>query len=746
MRAEYDHCMISRRAVAEWAHGTNPGHVTMQTTPYARGPLASASRACGSRRSASGFTNAAGRSAVAILVMALGSALARADGPDETPVASLDAIERLAAEDRHGEAMSTARRLLAEKPGETAAYYGLGRSLLCLERAAEAARAFDAFIAANPAAAPRQWERGIALYYAGRFDEGARQFELYQTYHDQDVENSVWRFLCMAAAGQGDAARRSMLPISDDRRVPMMAIYDLFRGSGAEADVWRAVEGGDPDPPTRAARMFYARLYVGLYLDATGRRDEARKHLLAADEQHATTTGINRTMWHVAHLHANRLRAARPNIIFVLADDLGYGDLGCYGQHRIRTPHLDRMAAEGMRFTNFYAGSTVCAPSRCALMTGYHMGHARIRGNSKDNLRPDDVTVAELLKNAGYATGLFGKWGLGHEGSDGVPTRRGFDAFFGYLDQHHAHNYYPAFLMRGEQRVVLPNVVPGDGEFGGGVATEKREYSHDRIMREAMAFIEGHRDQPFFLYLALTIPHANNEAGNAGMEVPDLGEYAGRDWPAPQKAHAAMISRMDADIGRMFRLLARFGIDDRTIVFFSSDNGPHREGGNNPDFNDSNGPLRGIKRDLTEGGIRVPLLARWPGRVASGSTNVWTGAFWDVMPTFAELAGASGAPADIDGLSFAPTLLGTGTQPNHESLYWAFFERGGAQAVRIGAWKGVLQPMSSPLRLYDLDSDVAEEHDVAGDHPEIVERARRVMAESHRPSERWNFPSNAPKR
>lgn len=434
-------------------------------------------------------------------------------------------------------------------------------------------------------------------------------------------------------------------------------------------------------------------------------------------------------------------QADRPNIIFILADDLGYGDLGCFGQQRIRTPRLDRMAAEGMRFTNFYAGSTVCAPSRCVLMTGRHVGHCYIRGNARYSLPPEEVTVAEMLKSAGYATGLFGKWGLGQEGSTGLPTRQGFDEYFGYLDQHHAHNYYPAFLIRGEQREPLRNVVPGEGDFGSGVASEKVEYSHDLVMREALSFVERRRAQPFFMYLALTIPHANNEAKNLGMEVPDQGEYAALDWPEPQKGHAAMISLMDRDIGRLLDKLGELGIDERTIVIFSSDNGPHREGGNDPDFNDSNGPLRGIKRDLTEGGIRVPTIVRWPGHVPAGGSSDHVGYFGDLMATAAELSGAS-APSNLDSISFLPACLGrSDAQRKHDYLYWEFYERESKQAVRMGRWKAIRQPMfTGPIELYDLETDLGEEHNIAARHADVVERAAAAMAEAHVPSPLWKIP------
>lgn len=431
-----------------------------------------------------------------------------------------------------------------------------------------------------------------------------------------------------------------------------------------------------------------------------------------------------------------------PNIVFIMADDLGYGDLGCYGQQRIQTPQLDRLASEGLRFTDFYAGSTICAPSRCVLMTGYHTGHAFIRGNGKDNLRPEDVTVAEVLKQAGYTCGMFGKWGLGHEGSTGLPTRQGFDRFFGYLDQHHAHNYYPSFLIRNGQRVPLENVVPNEGQWGQGVAAKKVQYSHDLIMAEALAWLDENHDRRFFLYLPLTIPHANNEARRKGMETPDYGPYAEKDWPEPQKGHAAMITRMDSDIGRLMAMLKKHGIDENTVVMFTSDNGPHAEGGNDPDFQDSNGPLNGKKRDLTEGGIRVPFMVRWPGVIEPGRTSDYAGAFWDVMPTLADLAEAeSHVPKDIDGQSFAATLLGNDDQqPRHDHLYWAFYERGGARAVRQGDWKAVQQPIRTPVRLYNLKSDLGEQHDMAADHPELVAKLTKLMDAAYTPSPRWKFP------
>ena len=283
-------------------------------------------------------------------------------------------------------------------------------------------------------------------------------------------------------------------------------------------------------------------------------------------------------------LHPTTAADSRPNFLFILADDLGWGDLSFLGQKQFHTPHIDRLAAEGIFFPQFYAGSTVCAPSRCVLMTGLHTGHCYIRGNAKLNLRPQDVTAAEILKSAGYATGLFGKWGLGHEGSQGVPTRQGFDEFFGYLDQHHAHNYYPAYLMKNEDRYPLRNVVPGTGEFGSGVATRKVDYSAELITKEAVGFIDRHHQKPFFLYYAATLPHANNEGKKEGMEVPDLGRFKSKDWPEPQKGLAAMVEHLDADVGQLLAALEKHGVAQNTVVFFTSDNGPHSEGGNDAGY------------------------------------------------------------------------------------------------------------------------------------------------------------------
>ena len=436
-----------------------------------------------------------------------------------------------------------------------------------------------------------------------------------------------------------------------------------------------------------------------------------------------------------------------PNIIYILVDDLGYGDLGCYGQKRIKTPSLDKMANEGMRFTQHYSGSTVCAPSRCCLMTGYHTGHALVRGNKElvpsgqMALPPETVTVPKLMKKAGYKTALIGKWGLGGPDSTGIPNKQGFDYFYGYLCQRHAHNYYPEFLWRNEQKVKLRNKVgymkTGIAKGVSGVSTNKLDYSHDFMTQEALAFVERNKQNPFFLHITYTIPHANNEAGKEGMEVPDYGIYKDKDWPEPQKGHAAMITRMDGDVGKLFALIKKLGIDDNTLVIFTSDNGPHREGGNNPNFNNSNGPLRGIKRDLYEGGIRVPMIARWPSKVKARSTNNHISAFWDILPTFAELAGAK-APDEIDGISFTPALLGNNDQQEqHEFLYWEFpAARGTKQAVRMGDWKAVSFHQSH-TELYNLKDDLGEKNNVAAKYPDIVKKAEQYMKASNTPSTHW---------
>ncbi|MBM3746825.1 MAG: arylsulfatase [Acidobacteria bacterium] len=443
--------------------------------------------------------------------------------------------------------------------------------------------------------------------------------------------------------------------------------------------------------------------------------------------------------------------AARPpNIVFILADDLGYGDLGCYGQNIIRTPRLDRMAAEGLRFTQFYAGATVCAPSRCVLMTGRHLGHCQVRGNAEDDmlvqsLREEDVALAQVLKTAGYSTALIGKWGLGETGHPGHPLRKGFDRFFGYLNQVHAHNYWPEFLWRDHEQLRLSNVVEkaprAYGGFHGGWAKVRKQYSHDLCMQEALAWLESQKNNPFFLYLALTLPHANNEATPAignGAEIPGYGIYAKEDWPDPDKGQAAMVSYLDRDVGRLLDHLRRLGLAQDTLVLFSSDNGPHMEAGHNPLRFNPSGPLRGMKRDLYEGGIRVPFIAWWPGRIQPGRVSDHAGYFGDVMATACDLARTK-TPSGLDSVSFLPALLGQEkSQRAPEHLYWEFYEGGSAQAVRWGKWKGIRKPMfTGPVELYDLSLDPGEKYNVARGHRDVVKQVEAIMARAHVPHPNW---------
>jgi arylsulfatase A-like enzyme len=424
----------------------------------------------------------------------------------------------------------------------------------------------------------------------------------------------------------------------------------------------------------------------------------------------------------------------RPNIIFIMADDLGYGHLGCYGQEKIRTPHLDQMADQGMRFTQFYAGHCVCAPSRSTLMTGLHTGHTSVRINGGGSaLLPEDVTVAEVLQEAGYATGLFGKWSLGEVGTAGEPTKQGFQEYFGYLHQVHAHFYYPYFLWKNGKKVVL-------GENEG---QKKEKYSHDLIADEALNFIRRNQDQRFFLYVPFTIPHfellvPEDSFQEYQGEFPEPWAYQGDHYasqPAPRATLAAMITRMDRDIGRIFSLLEELDLDEDTIVFFTSDNGGYRLGGPT-DFFLGNGPLKGGKGWFYEGGIRVPMIVRWPGRITAGTESDFIGAFWDVMPTLAELAETT-APERIDGVSLLPTLLeGSKEQPDRY-LYWEVIPGllgGDVQpwrlAVRKGKWKAVRLKPDLPLELYDLEDDIGEQNNVAEQFPEVVQEIKDYLKEA----------------
>lgn len=414
-----------------------------------------------------------------------------------------------------------------------------------------------------------------------------------------------------------------------------------------------------------------------------------------------------------------------PNLIFILADDLGYGDLGCYGQKLVKTPRLDRMAAEGVRFTQAYAGAPSCAPSRCVLLTGVHVGHARIRANSQRPLLAVDTTVTEALRATGYATGVVGKWGLGLEATSGAPWRKGVDEFLGFLDQVHAHSHYPEFLWANDRRRDVP-------ENQGGA---RRVYAQDLLTDAALDFVRRHRARPFFLYFASTLPHAE-------VAVPDdsLAEYRGR-WPepkpfpgsktyvaqtAPRAVRAAMVSRLDRDVGRLLDLLDELELSAKTLVVFSSDNGPITAGGQDPQFFNSSGALRGLKFTLYEGGIRVPLIARWPGRVPRGTVSPHVVDFADLFPTFAELAGAA-VPAGLDGVSMVPTLLGQPTSAQRRRAYH-YWEAAPLQALRQDDWKLLRTAPDRPPELYDLGRDPEETTDLAAAQPAIVDRLTSLLA------------------
>lgn len=419
--------------------------------------------------------------------------------------------------------------------------------------------------------------------------------------------------------------------------------------------------------------------------------------------------------------------AAPPNVIFILCDDLGYGEVGYNGQEMIQTPELDALAAKGMRFTAHYCGSSVCAPSRCSLMTGKHPGHAYVRANSpgypngQTPIPAGSETVGKLMQRAGYKTACIGKWGLGGEKPDGTlnygfPTKQGFDHFFGYCDQRKAHNYYPEFLWRNEEKVQL----------GGKV------YSHDLMTEEALKFVSENKDSPFFLYLAYTIPHTK-------YQVPELGQYAKTDWPENMKIHAAMTSRMDRDVGRLMRLLERLKLAENTLVMFNSDNGAHGQHGSEQFFNTS-GDLRGIKRSMYEGGVRSPMFAYWPGMIKAGTVSDHMSAFWDMLPTFSHLTGEP-MKGETDGISMMPTLLGKPKQQKkHDYLYWELYERVPNQGVRMGNWKGVVVDRrdGQKIELYDLTNDEGEQKDLAEKYPEVVDRIRQVMNEAHEPSPLWD--------
>jgi arylsulfatase A len=452
---------------------------------------------------------------------------------------------------------------------------------------------------------------------------------------------------------------------------------------------------------------------------------------------------------------AGKSERQRPNIVYILADDLGYGDLSCMGQKRFQTPNIDRMAREGMIFTQHYAGCAVCAPSRSSLMTGLTTGHTPIRGNKEWKpegqwpMPASTFTMADMLKEAGYVTGGFGKWGLGYPGSEGDANMQGFDEFFGYNCQRLAHNYFPSHLWDNQQKVLLE----------GNIKDKFENYSPELIHKRALQFIEKNKDKRFFLYYPSTIPHAEllipeanmkdfqgkllPEKSFKGAEPGDKGFREGSYGTQPEAhaAFAAMVTLLDKQVGEVLDKLKELGLDKNTIVIFSSDNGPHLEGGADPDYFDSNGPLKGYKRDLYEGGIREPMIVRWPGKIKPASATDLISAFWDVMPTLADLAGVK-TPENIDGISFLPTLFKQKGQKKHEYMYWEFHEKGGRQAIRTDNWKlvryNVMEKDKTTTELYDLDSDLGEENNVAAKHADVVKELLQIMKSSR--NENRDFP------
>jgi arylsulfatase A-like enzyme len=431
--------------------------------------------------------------------------------------------------------------------------------------------------------------------------------------------------------------------------------------------------------------------------------------------------------------HAQKLEYKKPNIIFIMADDLGYGDLGCYGQQKIQTPNIDRLAEEGLRFTQAYAGGPVCTPSRCVLMTGLHNGHTAARDNIPhypSYLNSEDITTAEVLKKAGYRCGGVGKWSLGDSGTIGSATNQGFDMWFGYLNQDHAHYYYPEYLddnyrIENHQRYELP-----------GNEQSREFYSHNLLTDRALQFIRDSYEVPFFLYTAFTLPHFSApEEDKDGLTVPTTDPYSHMEWNEKSKKYASMVNMLDRDVGRIVELVDKLGLRDNTLIIFTSDNGGHD---NIWKGFDTNGPFRGYKRDLTEGGIRVPFIARWPGKVPAGSVSNEVIAFQDMMPTFAELAKQT-APQNIDGISVVKALLGKDQEEKHPYLYWDYghCRKRYDQAVRMENWKGIRYGQGGEIELYDLESDLAEAHNVAEKFPEVVLEIEEIMKSAFIPNDRY---------
>lgn len=456
----------------------------------------------------------------------------------------------------------------------------------------------------------------------------------------------------------------------------------------------------------------------------------------------------------------------KPNIVYILVDDAGYGDFGCYGQKTLLTPNVDQLASEGMKFTRHYAGAAVCAPARCVLMTGLHTGHSRVRANGPATIPDTDLTVARLLKDAGYLTACIGKYGLGMPLPPDDPQRKGFDYFFGYVDTAHAHNGYPTYLFRNGVKVPLPNqIIPGsENKPGTGVATPdgRKQWAPQLLADDVQRYLDERgkdRNRPFFLYYTLNLPHANNEAGvnsplGHGMETPSYGEFASRDWPDVEKGFASAMKFVDREVGAVMAKLKALGLEDDTIVMFSSDNGPHQEGGHKVAFFQSNDGLTGMKRDLTEGGVREPFIVRWPNKVKPGTISEHVSGFQDFLPTAADLAGTQ-VTAECDGISFLPTLLGQkDQQKQHPYLFWYASEKGGKRSVLKWPWKLLHLNTGSAdssdesestaakkrpaavkalvVELFNLETDPTESKNVAAENPQLLGELEAIMQQAWR--------------
>ncbi len=708
---------------------------------------------------------------------------------EESP---LSEAERSALTTRFQDVIEETTAEIVSSPGKISLYSARGDARFFSGDFEGAVADYEMMVRLDPQSEMSHWRRGIAYFYAKNYEKAARQFEIYHTYDDVDRENGIWRFFSQTKAYGLEKAREGLLKYKKDDREPFPDVYRLFAGDITPEGILERIGSAEISANEREKREFYAHLYIGLNHALHNRNDLARTHLAEAVKNNWGQAGSYgpHYMWQVGRVQYELLAQAedakpaetnktkkRPNIVLIVADDLGYREVGCFGQKKIKTPNLDRLATEGMKLTQHYSGNAVCAPSRCVLMTGKHPGHAYIRTNKstppegQEPIPASEITIAELLKDQGYVTGAFGKWGLGGPDSEGQPLKQGVDRFFGYNCQSHAHSHYPSYLWSDDKRIKLNNNPPIPGHVGldkGADPNDPRsydkfkgeDYAPERINRQALQFIRDNKDRPFFLYYPTIIPHVALHIPdedlkpylNMGWNDPPFTRANGRGYTphfTPRAAYAAMISRMDEHVGRVLRLLEELKLADDTIVIFSSDNGTtHLEQEVDFEFFDSVGELRGLKGSLYEGGVRVPTIVRWPGRVPAGATSEYISGFEDWMPTILDLVGAKNAvPKNIDGISLAKALLGK-TQKPRPFLYREFPSYGGQQSVRAGDWKGIRQNMTRgnlEIELYNLAQDPGEKNNVAKEHPEIVKKLAKIMEQEHTPSQLFPLiPIDAP--